>query len=318
MKIVLAGGSGQLGRVLRRAFVGEGHRVVVLARSTGDGTVAWDGRTLGDWAREIDGSDVVVNLAGRSVNCRYSEIHLREMLESRVDSTRVVGQAIARSESPPRVWLQMSTATIYAHRFDGPNDEATGIIGGSEPDAPALWRRSIEIAQAWEGALAEADTPRTRRVALRSAMVMSPDRGGILDVLLGLVRRGLGGTAGSGEQFVSWIHHRDYVNALALLIRRDDIAGAVNLASPKPLPYRDFMKALRDAWGARIGLPATEWMLAIGAFAMRTETELVLKSRRVVPGRLLGAGFAFEYPDWPHAARDLVEAWRAVLPLPRH
>jgi uncharacterized protein (TIGR01777 family) len=228
------------------------------------------------------------------------------MMRSRVDSTRVVGEAIARAARPPRVWLQMSTATIYAHRFDAANDEVTGRIGGDEPDVPASWRNSIAIAQAWEAALAEAPTPRTRKLALRAAMVMSPDRGGIFDLLLRLTRRGLGGSIAGGRQWMSWIHDRDFVRAVQLLIDRNDLSGAVNLAAPHPLPQRDFMAALRAACGARIGLPATRWMAEIGAFFLRTDTELTFKSRRVVPGHLLAAGFTFEWPDWPAAARDLV------------
>jgi uncharacterized protein (TIGR01777 family) len=232
------------------------------------------------------------------------------MMGSRIDSTRAVGHAVARAARPPRVWLQMSTATIYAHRFDAANDEATGQIGGDEPDAPAHWRFSIDIARAWEGAQADAETPATRKVAMRSAMVMSPERGGIFDVLLGLTRRGLGGTIAGGRQWMSWIHGNDFVRAVALLIERTDISGPVNLAAPNPLPQRDFMAALRAAWGTRVGLPVTRWMAAIGAFFLRTETELTFKSRRVVPGRLAGAGFSFEFPHWPYAARDLVARWR--------
>ncbi len=134
---------------------------------------------------------------------------------------------------------------------------------------------------------------------------MSPDRGGVFDTLRTLVRRGVGGRAGSGRQYISWIHDEDFAAAVKLLIEREDIAGPVNLATPEPLPYADFMRALREAAGVPFGLPATRWMLALGAFAMRTETELVLKSRRVVPGRLLEAGFAFRHPTWPEAARDL-------------
>src|SRR6266852_6316909 len=171
MRIVMPGGTGHIGRFLGAALTEQGHDVVVVGRSAG---VRWDGRTLGAWADEVDGCDAVINLAGRSVSCRYTDAHLREMMDSRVDSARVVGQAIARAAKPPRVWLQMSTATIYAHRFDAPNDEATGIIGGDEPDAPGYWKFSIEIAQAWERAQQEANTPRTRKVALRTAMVMRP------------------------------------------------------------------------------------------------------------------------------------------------
>jgi len=313
MKVVLPGGSGQVGGALARAFGARGHDVVVLSRSgAGDArVVAWDGRSLGPWAAELDGADVVINLAGRSVNCRYSEANLAAMMSSRVDSTRVVGAAIANAARPPRVWLQMSTATIYAHRMDAPNDEATGRIGGDEPDAPAYWKRSIEIATAWERTLDEADTPQTRKVALRTAMVMGAERGGIFDVLLGLTRRGLGGAIAGGRQFVSWIHEHDFLRAIDLLSERDDLSGPVNLAAPSPLPQRDFMAALRAAYGRRIGLPATRWMAGLGAFVMRTDPELILKSRRVIPGRLLDAGFRFEFSDWPAAARDLVACWRA-------
>lgn len=319
MKVVLPGGSGQVGQVLARALEAEGHEVVVVCRSPrvpAGRAVAWDGRTVGDWAREIDGADAVINLAGRTVNCRYTEANLRAMYDSRIESTRAVGEAIARAERPPPVWLQMSTATIYAHRRDAPNDEATGRIGGDEPDAPADWGFSVKIATDWERAQAEADAPATRKVALRSAMVMSPDRGGIFDVMLGLVRRGLGGRAGDGTQYVSWIHDRDFVRAVRFLLERGDLSGPVNLASPNPLPYAEFMRAFREAWGTRVGLPATKWMLEVGAFFLRTDTELVLKSRRVVPGRLLESGFTFEHPDWPDAARDLVARWRAASRAP--
>src|SRR5689334_6593682 len=178
MKIIIPGGTGQVGAVLTRAFRASGHEVVVLSRGgTSEARVVpWDGCTLGPWAGELEGADVVVNLAGRNVNCRYTEANKQAMMSSRVDSTRAVGKAIQQATRPPRVWLQMSTATIYAHRFDAANDEKTGRIGGSEPDAPPSWKFSIDIARAWERVQSEADTPRTRQVALRAAMIMSPDR----------------------------------------------------------------------------------------------------------------------------------------------
>jgi uncharacterized protein (TIGR01777 family) len=311
MRIVIPGGSGQVGRVLETHLSGRGHEVVVLSRDAGD-TRAWDGRTLGPWSTLVEGADAVINLAGRSVNCRYTRANLDAMLASRVDSTRVVGEAIARAKRPPRVWLQMSTATIYAHTFGAPNDESTGVIGGSEPGAPAYWKKSIEIARAWEREQADAETPTTRKVVLRSAMVMSPDRGGIFDVLFALARRGLGGPAAGGGQFVSWIHERDFYRAVELLIGREDLSGSFNLASPNPLPQRELMTDLRRAGGIPIGLPATKWMLEVGAFVLRTDTELILKSRRVVPGRLLDAGFSFDFPVWRAAADDLVGRWRAA------
>ena len=313
MKVVIPGGSGQVGAILARALHADGHDVVVLSRQPRISpwrTVAWDGATLGRWEKEVDGSDVVVNLTGRSVNCRYTPRNRREILDSRVTSTRTVGAAIAQSRRPPRVWLQASTATIYAHRFDAPNDEATGLIGGHEPGAPSTWNFSIDVAQAWERALEESATPQTRKVVLRSAMTMSPDVGGIFETLLALVRRGLGGTAGNGRQFVSWIHFEDFVRATRWLIDHDDIDGIVNVAAPAPVPNEEFMRALREAAGSRVGLPATRWMLEIGAVFMRTETELILKSRRVVPGRLLHAGFVFNYPNWNAAARDLCQRWK--------
>ena len=308
MKIVIPGGSGQVGTVLARAFQQEGHEVVVLSRRPRVlpwRVVEWDGSTLGNWQREIDGSDVVINLTGRSVNCRYGATNRREIMESRVVSTRVLGAAIARAAHPPNVWLQASTATIYAHRYDTPNDERSGILGGSEPNTPDSWKFSIDVAQAWERAFHEALCRRTRKIALRSAMTMSPDAGGIFDTLAGLARRGLGGTAGDGRQFVSWIHEQDFVEAVRFLINRADIDGAVNVASPNPLPNAEFMRVLREACGAPFGLPANRWMLEIGAIFMRTETELILKSRRVVPARLLEQGFTFTYPDWREASRDL-------------
>jgi uncharacterized protein len=313
MKVVIPGGTGQVGMVLARAFQADGHEVVVLSRQPRPApwrVVAWDAETLGDWAAELEGADAVINLAGRSVNCRYHAANRRLIKESRVKSTRVVGEAIARARRPPRVWLQASTATIYAHRYDAPNDERTGILGGAEPHAPDTWRFSIDVATSWEQAATEVATPQTRKVLLRSAMVMSPDRDGVFDVLLRLVRWGLGGRSGDGRQYVSWIHDHDFIRPLYWVIDHDRLDGPVNLASPNPMPNEEFMRTLRQAWGSRVGLPATEWMLEIGAFFLRTETELILKSRRVVPGRLLETGFAFRFPTWAEAAADLCRRWR--------
>lgn len=311
MKIVIPGGTGQVGTVLNRALSAAGHEVVVLTRRpSAAGEVAWNGRTPGAWAGEIDGSDVVINLAGRSVSCRYTPANLRAMMDSRVYSTRVVGEVIGAAARPPRVWLQMSTATVYAHRFDAPNDEATGVIGGTEPGVPGYWSYSVDIARAWEREQEEADTPGTRKVALRSAMVMSPDRGGVFDVLSWMTRLGLGGPVAGGGQYVSWIHDHDFVRAVEFLADRGDLTGPVNLAAPEPLPQRVFMRGLREAWRMPVGLPATRWMAEVGAFVLRSDTELLLKSRRVVPGRLLDAGFGFTHPTWPQAARDLARRRR--------
>lgn len=310
MKVILPGGSGHVGEALIRAFAAEGHECVVLARDPARyrgpaRAVAWDGKTLGPWAAEIDGADVVINLAGRTVDCRYNEKNLAEMMNSRVDSTRVVGEAIAAAKNPPRVWLQAGTATVYAHRYDAANDEATGIIG-DPPGTPALWKRSVDIGLAWEATQAAAPTPRTRQVALRTSLVMGPAKGTVFRVLAGLAQAGVG-RQGDGRQYVSWIHEDDFVAAIRFLLARDDLAGPFNLAAPHPLPNRDFMAALHRAVGMPVAIPVPVWALEIGAFLRRTETELILKSRRVIPGRLLAAGFKFQHPHWPEAAADLVK-----------
>ncbi len=298
MKIVIPGGTGQVGTLLARKFRADGHEVAVF------------GRPLRDWPGRIDGSDVVINLAGRSVNCRYTQKNRDEILDSRISSVRAVGQAIRDAKRPPAVWLQASTATIYAHTYDAPNDETSGLIGGSEPDAPETWRFSIDVATAWERAFDEEATPGTRKVKLRMAMVMNPDAGSTFATLLTLVRLGLGGKVGDGRQYMSWIHETDLIRAVYWLIDREHLEGAVNLAAPEPLPQQEFMAALRRAWGAPIGLPATKWMLEIGTVLLRTESELILKSRRVVPDRLLEDGFYFQYPEWPAAAKELCKRVR--------
>jgi uncharacterized protein (TIGR01777 family) len=312
MKIVIPGGSGQVGTILARAFHGGGHQVVVLSRNPTKAAwrvVEWDAQTSGEWTSELEGADVVINMAGRSVNCRYNSENRRLIKESRVKSTQILGEAIARTSPAPRLWLQASTATIYSDRYDKANDEATGILG-AEPKAPDTWGFSMDVATSWERALNESETPHTRKVLLRSAMVMSPDRGGVFDTLLKLVRYGLGGRAGKGGQFVSWIHDQDFIRAIYWLIEHEELEGPVNLAAPGPVPNSEFMQTLRAAWGISFGLPATEWMLEIGAYFLRTETELILKSRRVVPGRLLQSGFVFHFGTWREAAYDLCKRLR--------
>lgn len=314
MRIVIPGGSGQVGTFMARAFQRAGDEVIELSRTPRDKpwpVVQWDGRTTGDWVETFENADAVLNLAGRSVDCRYNEANRKAIIDSRTESTRVVGEAIRACTNPPKVWLQAGTATIYGHRFDAPNDEATGVVG-DKPGVPDTWVFSNSVAQTWERVCNEADTPDTRKVILRTSMAMSPDPGGVFDVMYGFARRWLGGRMGDGKQFVSWIHDVDFYRAVNWLIERDDIAGAVNLSAPNPLPNAEFMRALRDVAGVRFGLPTPAWMLEIGTFLLRTESELVLKSRRVVPGRLLESGFEFDWPTWPEAARDLAERWRAL------
>lgn len=313
MKIVIPGGSGQVGTVLAQSLHARGHDVVVLSRrpdSTPWRTVHWDGESLGPWVSELESVDAVINLAGQSVNCRYTEENRKIILDSRLKSTKVIGDAISQAWKPPAIWLQASTATIYAHRFDAANDESSGIIGGGEPNAPETWRFSIDVVTNWERVFNESATPLTRKVLMRTAIVMSPSAGGAFDTLLRLVRFGLGGTIGNGKQFVSWIHEQDFVRAVLWLIEHSELEGPVNIASPNPLTNAEFMRDLRAAWGIPFGLPASELMLEVGAFLLRSESELMLKSRRVVPTRLLESGFTFELPSWLEAARELCERWR--------
>lgn len=313
MKIVIPGGTGQVGRILAPHFHGTGHQVTVIARHPRPSpwrTVIWNGRDDGPWMQEIEGADLVINLAGRSVNCRYTHANRRQILNSRVDSTRAVGRAIAQAKDPPAIWMNASTATIYRHALDRPMDETTGEIGDGGTGFPPAWRFSVDVAKAWELALFDSPTPKTRRIALRSAIVMSPARGGVFSILSNLVRLGLGGPAGPGTQFVSWIHDADMIRSVEFLIGHPELEGCINVSSPNPLTNRDFMRAIREAYRVSFGLPAARWMLEIAAFFHRTETELLLKSRRVLPTRLGAAGFEFAFREWPEAARDLARRWR--------
>lgn len=307
MRVVIAGGTGQIGSILRREYLDRGYAVTVLTRNpkqTGD--VFWDAKSLGPWQGQLESCDLVINLAGRSVNCRYSDENLDAMMKSRVDSTKAIGAAISLCKIPPRVWLQMSTATIYAHRFDEANDEQSGRLGGGEPGAPKYWDFSVQIAKEWERALQEADTPKTRKVALRSAMVMSPDPGGVFRVLVDLTLKGLGGAIGGGDQYVSWIHEKDFVRALDFILD-SNVSGSINVTAPSPLPQREFMGILQKQTGTPFGLPATRWMAEIGAWFLQTDTELILKSRRVYPKLLLDRGFVFQFSEWDSAAKALIQ-----------
>ncbi len=306
-KIILAGGSGFLGTVLADFFAAKGIEVVILTRSPKPRTglireVLWDGATAGGWAVELEGARALINLAGISVNCRYHARNRKLMLDSRLNTTRILGEAIAQCANPPPVWLNSSTATIYKHTF-GPAWDETGEIGGC-PEAKDVF--SVHVATEWERVFNEAITPRTRKVALRSAMVLGHGRNSVLPNLLRLGRLGLGGRLAGGRQFVSWIHHEDFCRALEWIIAHDKLEGPVNLAAPNPVTNAEFMAAIRKVCHAPFGLPATRWMLEVGAFLLRTETELLIKSRRVVPGKLLADSFVFRHPQLLPAIQQLV------------
>ena len=311
-RIILAGGSGFLGSELATHFKALHWEVIVLTRtpklrSDSVREIAWDAKTLGAWGNELDGAAAIVNLTGRSVDCRYNEKNRRDIMDSRVNSTRVVGEAIAQCKTPPRVWLNSSTATLYTHTFGKPHDESSQDMDSAVDAKDAF---SVEVAQAWERTLNEAKTPATRKVPLRTSMVLGLGRNSVFPVLRRLTRFGLGGRQGSGNQFVSWIHVEDFCRAIEWIIAHDDLDGPVNQCAPNPLPNAEMMKTFRDVCGMPIGLPATEWMLEIGAFFLRTETELIFKSRRVVPGRLLASGFEFRFPTFREVLVDLEKKLR--------
>jgi uncharacterized protein (TIGR01777 family) len=305
-RLVLAGGSGFLGSTLAAHFRKAGYDAAVLTRSPRDRAdgvreIGWDARSPGNWERELDGAAAIVNLTGRSVDCRYHAKNRKEILESRIHPTRAIGEAITRCQSPPAVWLNASTATIYKHTF-GPAWGESGEIGATTEAKDAF---SIEVATTWEHVFNEANTPGTRKVALRSAMVLGHARNSVLPALTRLTRFGLGGTIGSGRQFVSWIHQVDFCRAIEWIIAHEQLGGPINIAAPNPVSNAETMRIFRQVCGMPFGLPAAEWMLEFGAFFLRTETELIIKSRRVIPRRLLESGFKFEFPFLREAVEDL-------------
>lgn len=309
-EIILAGGTGFTGGILTRHFLARGDRVAVLTRRPPAASkqrnlrwVRWDGETLGSWVADLDGAAALVNLAGRSVNCRYHATSRREILESRVRSAQVLATALQRCVRPPPVWVQAASATIYRHAEDWAMDEATGEIGHGF---------SVEVCRAWEEACLAPPLAGTRRAVMRLAMVMGRGRDGVFAAFDRLVRLGLGGRQGSGRQWMSWIHEEDFARAVEWLIERPDMEGIVNVTAPAPLPNATFLRELRAARRMPLGLPLARWMLEIGAWALRTETELLLKSRRVVPARLLDSGFSFLFPTWPEAANHLVRPDRTL------
>ncbi len=293
-KIVITGGTGLLGQVLQDRLQ-DRFEIVIIGRQTSP--YRWDGTTLGEWTKTIDGAFAVINLAGRTVDCRYNATNRRQILESRVNATRVVGEAISKAANPPKVWLNASSATLYPHSLDRDQTE------DSELDPTGF---SEDVCRQWEAALMAANTPQTRRVAMRITISFGPERGGATDILHRLVRLGLGGAQGPGDQVVSWIHTDDFARAIEWLLEHEDLSGPINMAAPNPLSNQAFMRLFRKAVGIPFGLPSPTPLLALGAIFLRTEPELILKSRRVVPARLLESGFEFRHPTWGAAVKDIV------------
>ena len=306
-KLILAGGGGFLGGVLADHFSARGMEVVILTRNPRRRTglvreARWDGAAVGDWRKELEGARALINLAGLSVNCRYHACNRKLLLDSRLDSTRVLGEAIGRCAHPPSVWLNSSTATIYKHTF-GPTWDEGGEIGGC---AEAKDVFSVYVAAEWERVFNEANTPRARKVALRTAMVLGHGRNSVLPNLLRLARLGLGGSLAGGRQFVSWIHQEDFCRAVEWILEHDNLNGAVNLAAPNPVTNAEFMATIRRVCHVPFGLPAPRWLLEVGAFFLRTETELLIKSRRVASSKLRCSGFTFLWSHLLPAIEHLV------------
>jgi NAD dependent epimerase/dehydratase family enzyme len=311
MTVVIAGASGFMGRYLVGAFRANGEPVRTIGRSGSD--FDWDA----DLARAVDGADLLLNLAGRSVNCRYGPRNRDVILRSRIETTSALGDAVRRAANPPAVWINSSTATIYRHAEDRPMSESTGELGEGF---------SVGVARAWEEVFFADDLPATRRAALRTAIVLGD--GSALRPLVRLTRLGLGGAhldgswpstrarlaagtyhafrARSGTQRFSWVHLADVHGVVEFLRSRPDLDGVFNVSSPNPTDDRTFMSTLRRVLGVPFGVPQPRWMLELGAFAIRTESELVLKSRWVVPERLLSEGYEFLYPDLEPALRQIL------------
>lgn len=300
-KIILAGGSGFLGQIIKNHFYNSSTQIVVLSRGENKidkniRYINWDGKTLGGWAKEIDGSDVVINLTGKSVDCRYTEKNKKEIISSRVNATTIIGKAIEQSKNSPKLWMNASSATIYRHSEDKAMDDYSTDYGDGF---------SIDVCKQWEKAFNESNTQNTRKITLRISMILGKS-GGVWPVLTKLVKYGLGGKQGNGNQYISWMHEQDFLNAILWFIENNNAKGAYNLAAPNPIINKEFMTLMRKKYKVPVGLPSYAWMLEIGAFIIGTETELVLKSRRVISKRLLDEGFTFKYPDVESAMNNLI------------
>ena len=294
-KAILAGGSGFLGRALARELVRGGWQVVVLTRTPQEpGDVAWDATTLGPWADELEGAAAVVNFTGRSVNCIHTPENKRLILESRVNSVRVLGAAVARCHRPPPVWVQCATLALYGNAGDRVCDE----------QAPLADDFSAQVSRQWEAAFAAVAAPGLRQVVLRIGIVLGPGGGG-LTPLAKLARRFLGGTVGNGRQYFSWLHLADMNGIILRALSQPEMAGAYNACAPNPVTNAEFMRALRHAVGRPWSPPAPEWAVRFGAhYFMRTDADLALTGRRCVPRRLLEEGYQFQFPELGPALRD--------------
>lgn len=300
---VIFGANGFLGRYLCRHWARKGYEIVAIARSregwSGDGMfLPWDGKCSGPWELALEGAAVVVNLSGRSVDCRYNAKNREEIFSSRIDSTRAIARAIRQCQKPPALWMNASTATWYRHAEDGPQDEWRGEMGEGF---------SVGIARAWEETFFRETTPAaTRKIALRTGIVMANERRSAFDVLARLTRWGLGGSQGTGNQRVSWIHMQDWLAALDFLVGNPLLDGVFNLTAPEACTNRHLQQSLREGLAMPLGLPTPKPLVKLGAWLLRTEAELVLKSRWVRPLRLEEEGFRWRYRTTETMIADLL------------
>lgn len=292
-KIVLAGGTGFIGQYLERAYTNEGYIVYIISRQPGQ--VSWNDESA--IIDALEGAEMLVNLAGKSVNCRYNEKNKREIYESRTHTTEALGNAILKCKNPPKLWINSSTATIYRHAEDRPMTESTGELGTGF---------SVDVGKAWEDAFFRFKLPKTRQAALRMAIVLGAD-GGVMEPYVNMVRFGLGGMQGEGRQMFSWIHIEDVCRIIEFLRQRKDLQGIFNASAPNPVTNKELMAHMRQAMGRRAGLPAQKWMLELGAVFIGTETELILKSRWVLPERLEKEGFRFQFDQLDRALWQIVQ-----------
>ena len=291
-KIVLAGGTGFIGKYLEKQFTDSGYNVIIISRQNGH--VSWDDHKA--LINAIDSAEMLINLAGKSVDCRYNEKNKDEILKSRTETSRLLGEAILKCKNPPKLWINSSTATIYRHAEDRPMTESDGEIGSGF---------SVDVATKWENSFFEFQLANSRQVALRIAIVLGKSGGAMLP-LKNLVKFGLGGQQGNGNQMFSWIHVEDLYNIILFINTHTELKGVFNCSSPNPINNKTVMKTFRKAMNVKIGLPSPEWLLKIGALLINTETELILKSRWVLPERLLNEGFAFKYPTIEKAFEDII------------
>jgi uncharacterized protein (TIGR01777 family) len=300
-KIVIAGGNGYLGKVLANYYKDKTEEVVILSRQEKQAeenirTVTWDGKSRGKWTADLVKADLLINLCGKNVNCRYTAANKAEIIASRVQPTELLGEVIRDLFEPPKLWINVTSATIYRHAEDRPQDEETGEIGTGF---------SVDVCNRWEAAFNKFETPKTRKVALRMGIVLGRE-GSVFPKLLNLVRLGMGGMQGDGEQYVSWLHEHDAARSTEWLMDHPELEGVFNCTAPNPVKNAELMRIIRKVYKMPLGLPAPAWLLKIGAIVIGTETELILKSRWVLPKRLLDSGFVFEYPDAEKAVREIL------------